>query len=601
MELPMHLSRPARVVSWLLQVAVAAILFQTLFFKFTGAEESRYIFRTLGLEPWGRIGSGVAELIAVVLLLCPRRVTVGAIVSLGVIGGAIVSHLTKLGIVVLDDGGLLFALAVAVFVGSAAILALRRREIPLVGHRFRPRHGPAVGNKTKILILGAGFGGVAAAIELEKTLARDQDVEVTLVNRENFFLFTPMLHEVAASDLDLTDIVSPLRTLLRRVNFFAGDVEYVDLERKRATLVHGSDGHSHEVRFDHLVVALGCETNFFDLPGLEERALTMKTLGDAIHLRNTVIARMEEADTECAAGVRGPLLTFVVAGGGFAGVETIGGLNDLVRESLRYYPNLTAGQVRTVLVHPRDLILPELGPELGAYAQRKLIAQGIEVRSNSRVASVDDAGVTLADGTFVPSRTVVWTAGTKPHPFLAGLACPKEKGRLVVNEFLEVPGHDGVWALGDCAVVPNPKTGKPHPPTAQHALRQGKVLAHNLEAAVRGGEKRAFAFSSLGQLAAIGRRTGVANVLGFKFSGFAAWFLWRTIYLSKLPRFEKKVRVALEWTLDLFFSKDIVQYQTVRDATRAPAISGTAATAGVVAPSAPRVRQTDHQTEPALH
>src|SRR4051794_3350197 len=191
------------------------------------------------------------------------------------------------------------------------------RMFKSTGRWFGATRGPAAGaKKTRILILGGGFGGVSVAMELEKSLARDADVEVTLVNRENFFLFTPMLHEVAASDLDLTDIVSPLRTLLRRVNFFAGDVESVDLERKRATLVHGSDGHGHEVRFDHLVVALGCETNFFDLPGLEERALTMKTLGDAIHLRNTVIARMEEADAECAAGVRGPLLTFVVAGGG---------------------------------------------------------------------------------------------------------------------------------------------------------------------------------------------------------------------------------------------------------------------------------------------
>src|SRR5437763_8746607 len=202
--------------------------------------------------------------------------------------------------------------------------------------------------KKRILILGGGFGGVYAALRLDKTLARDADVEVTLVNRENFFLFTPMLHEVAASDLYLTNIVNPIPQLLRRVKFFAGEVRRVDLDRRRVTLVHGSDAHPHEVPYDYLVLALGSQTNFYNLPGLEERALTMKTLGDAVHLRNRVIAAMEEADTECAAAVRGPLVTFVVAGGGFAGVETIGAVNDFVRAALRYYPNIRPDQVRMV-------------------------------------------------------------------------------------------------------------------------------------------------------------------------------------------------------------------------------------------------------------
>lgn len=200
--------------------------------------------------------------------------------------------------------------------------------------------------KTKILILGGGFGGVYAAMKLDKTLARDSGVEITLVNRDNFFLFTPMLHEVAASDLDFTNIVSPIRQLVRRVNFFAGGARHVDLERRRATLVHGGDGHAHEVSYDYLVIGLGCETNFYGLPGLEERALTMKTLGDAIHLRNRAIACLEEADTECAAAIRAPLVTFVVAGGGFAGVETVGALNDFVREAMRYYPHIREDQVR---------------------------------------------------------------------------------------------------------------------------------------------------------------------------------------------------------------------------------------------------------------
>ena len=426
--------------------------------------------------------------------------------------------------------------------------------------------------RKKILILGGGFGGVYAALRLDKTLARDPEIEVTLVNRDNFFLFTPMLHEVAASDLDLTNIVSPIRQLLKRITFFAGDVRSVDLDRRRVTLSHGSDGHEHEVCYDYLVLALGSETNFYDLPGLSERALTMKTLGDAIHLRNRAVACLEEADTECAAAVRAPLVTFVVAGGGFAGVETIGALNDFVRDALRYYPHIRDDQVRMVLVHSGPVILPELGEELGRYAQHKLTTQNIEVLTGVRVAGMTDEGVLLSDGSCVATRTMVWTAGTAPHMLLSSLPCAKEGGRLKVNEFLEVEGYENVWALGDCARVPDLRNaGKFHPPTAQHALRQGKVVANNVIAAVRGGKRRSFDFKTLGQLAAIGRRTGVARVFGLKFSGFVAWFLWRTIYLSKLPRFEKKLRVALDWTLDLFFSKDLVQFLTDRGGSRVAA------------------------------
>ena len=579
----MRRSRGRAPLSWALQLAAAVILFQTLFFKFTGAEESVYIFTTLGMEPWGRIGSGIAELIACVLLIVPRTVPLGAILAMGVMAGAIASHLTRLGIVVKDDGGLLFALAVIVFVCSAVVLWIRRRDIPVIGPRL-PGGGDverkgfdgcgtaggwgSTGTK-RVMILGGGFGGVYAALQLEKVLAKRHDIQVTLVNRDNFFLFTPMLHEVAASDLDLTNIVSPVRKLLRRVDFFEGDVERIDLHSKKVTLSHGSDHHHHDVPYDYLVIALGSITNFFNLPGLAERALTMKSLGDAIHLRNRMIAHLEEADTECAASIREPLMTFVVAGGGFAGVETVAGMNDFVREALPYYPHLGERDVRVVLVHPGEVILPELGEELGRYTQKKLQERKIEIRTRTRVTGVSDEGVQLSDGSFLKTRTLVWTAGTSPHPLLATLPCEKDKGRLRANEHLEVSGFPGVWALGDCTVVPDHRTGKPHPPTAQHALREGRVVASNVMAAIRGGPKKAFDFSSLGQLAAIGRRTGVARVLGFNFSGFTAWWLWRTIYLSKLPRFEKKLRVALDWTLDLFFSKDLVQFLT----ERAPSLS----------------------------
>ncbi len=421
--------------------------------------------------------------------------------------------------------------------------------------------------RTQIVILGGGFGGIYTAMHLEKQLAHEPNVDITLVNRENFFLFTPMLHEVAASDLDITHIVNPIRKLLHRANFFEGDVEYIDLPNQRVGVSHGYEPHPHELPYDHLVLALGSITNFFNLPGLEEHALTMKSLGDAIQVRNRMIANLEEASSECAVHGREPLLSVVVAGGGFAGAETIAGINDFLRESVEFYPNLSEEMLRIVLVHPGEIILPELGPKLGAYAQKKLAQRGVDIRTNTRVTGVTEHGVTLSDGSTIPSCTVIWTAGTSPNPLLAALPCTKERGRVIVNEYMEVPEWPGVWALGDCALVPDRKTGMPYPPTAQHALREGKVLAHNITATLRGGQKKPFIFTALGQLAAIGKRTGVANILGMNFSGFLAWWLWRTIYLSKLPRLEKKLRVMMDWTLDLVFSKDLVQFITLRAPT----------------------------------
>jgi NADH dehydrogenase len=408
----------------------------------------------------------------------------------------------------------------------------------------------------RVLILGGGFAGVYAALELEKVLARRTDVEVTLITRDNFFLFTPMLHEVAASDLELSTIVNPLRKLLRRVNTFVGTVEAIDLEKRRVQVSHGFDGHAHDLSYDQLVLALGSSTNFFGLPGVERCALTVKSLSDAVVLRNRLITHLEEANSECAAGVRQPLLTFVVAGGGFAGVETLGGINDFVREALRFYPNLSEEHLRMVLVTPDPLILPELGPKLGAYAQRKLAARGVEIITGTKVRGVENDVVVLSDGQTIQANTLLWAAGTVPNPLVAGLPIATRGGRALVNEYLEVPDWPGVWGLGDCALVPDPRSGGFHPPTAQHALREGRAVARNVAAAVLGGPKRPFRFTTLGRLAAIGRRTGVADVCGIQFSGFIAWWFWRTIYLSKLPRLEKKVRVSLDWTLDLWFAKD---------------------------------------------
>lgn len=417
---------------------------------------------------------------------------------------------------------------------------------------------------TQVVILGGGFGGMYAAMELERIFAGDAQVRVTVVNQDNFLLFTPMLHEVAASDLDLTHIVSASRKLLQGVEFVNGEVQSVDVQRREVVIVHGDEHSRLVLRYDHLVVALGSVTNFYNLPGLADGAFTMRTLGDALALRNRMIASMEEANVTVDAAQRERLLTFVVAGGGFAGVETIAAINDSARETRRYYPNLDESDIRMVLVHSGDRILPELSARLGSYALDKLTERGVEVRLRERVLSLSDRGVRLGDGSMLPARTLVWTAGTAPHPLLAMLPCAKERGRLVVDATLAVPGYAGLWSLGDCAVVPDLVRGGSCPPTAQHATRQGRLLAANIAAVIRGEPPRAFRFRMLGQLAALGRRSGVAQMFGLRFSGFVAWWLWRSVYLLKLPGFERKVRVALDWTLDLLFAKDLVKYPTDR-------------------------------------
>jgi len=277
----------------------------------------------------------------------------------------------------------------------------------------------------------------------------------------------------------------------------------------------------------------------------------MKSLPDAVRLRAQIIQHLEEAHTECSLNDRQALLTFVVAGGGFAGVETVAALNDFVREALRFYPNLREEMLRVVLVHPGAVILPELGESLGRYTQSVLAGRGVEILLNTRVTGVTTNLVSVTSSNSIPASTLVWTAGTVPNPLVSCLPCVKERGRVLVNEFLRVPNWPSVWVIGDCAFVPDiRKPGHSHPPTAQHAIREGQVVAHNIAAALRGRMPRPFSFKTIGLLASIGRRTGVARIFGFNFSGFFAWWLWRTIYLSKLPGLDKKLRVAFDWTLE---------------------------------------------------
>lgn len=419
--------------------------------------------------------------------------------------------------------------------------------------------------KTRIVILGGGFAGLRAAMHFDKRLARRTDVEVTLVSRENYTLYTPMLHEVASGDLYGGDIINPIRRILHHVHFVEADVRSIDCSSKTVHCTSGVENVELPFEYDHLLLALGSETNFFDLPGVSDWAVTIKSLADALLLRNRFIALLEQASVRPDLETRKRMLTFVTAGGGFAGAETTGAMNDYVRDALSLYPELTEDMVRVVVVHPSDVLLPELGEELGRYAEKKLRERKVEVIKGAKVKSYDGATVVLDNGMEIPAQTLLWTAGVKPSPVVEPLPCKKEKGRVLVNEFLAVPNFPGMWAAGDSAAVPDVKTGKLFPPTAQHGLREALQAAKNIEATILGKPLKPFVYKTQGQLATIGRHTGVAMIFGFKFSGFMAWWMWRTIYLAKLPRWPKKLRVMMDWTLDLLFGREFEQTITLRD------------------------------------
>lgn len=419
-------------------------------------------------------------------------------------------------------------------------------------------------DKTRIVIAGGGFAGLYAAKEFERALARRSDIEVTLISRENFILFTPMLHEVAAGDLSPGDIVNPLRRILRRVKVVVAEVQAIDLATRRIRCSNALQNVELSLEFDHLLLALGAESNFFDTPGARESAVTMKNLADAALLRNRMVALLEEASLHNDEATQRELLTFVTAGGGFSGAETAGAINDFLRETARFYPAVKPEMIRTILVHGGEYLLPELGDELGRYAERKLSKRGVVVITKALVKSYDGSVVELNNGSSISAATMIWTAGAKPSPIVDQLPCPKERGRILTDDCLAVPRVDGLWAAGDCAAVPD-GTGKFYPPTAQHGMRAAVVAARNITRATTNEPLEPFRYKTIGMLASLGHHTGVAKFCGIKFSGFIAWWMWRSVYLAKLPGLAKKLRVAMDWTLDLFFGCEIEQTITARD------------------------------------
>ena len=416
-----------------------------------------------------------------------------------------------------------------------------------------------------IVILGGGFAGMTTAQNLEELFGPDRSVAFTLVSETNALLFTPMLAEVAGSSLEPSHISTPLRTSLRRTQVIRGRVSKVDLEGRRIQVtVEG--GGVRELVYDHVVFALGAVSNYLGLKNVQELAFDFKSLLDAIRIRNRVIDMFEQADRETDPELRREKLTFVIAGGGFAGVELAGALNDFSRGILADYPNISSKDLQIVLVHARDRILPELSESLARYAQESMAMRGVMFRLNCRLNDCRPGSVILSDGE-IRARTLVWTAGTAPNQLLRTLPIETDRrGAVVVDSTMALPGHPGLWALGDCAALKDGKTGNPCPPTAQFALREARVLARNIRAVLRNHAAEPFHFDSLGALCVVGHHTACAELTvpfargkSIRFRGLLAWLLWRGIYLGKLPGLERKIRVLSDWLIELFFPRDIVQ------------------------------------------
>ncbi len=456
-------------------------------------------------------------------------------------------------------GWVLFGAALGLFtqvLKDIALWWLGPEAAPVPRADIRPKH---------VLILGGGFAGMATAENLEKKFGADRSVKFTLISETNALLFTPMLSEVAGSSLEPTHISSPLRTSLRRTDVVRGKVAQIDLENRRVAVSRGSQ--VEELRYDHLVIGLGAVSNYLGLSNVQRLAFDFKSLLDAIRIRNHVIDMFEQASHEMDSAKREAMLTFVIAGGGFAGVELAGSLNDFARGILADYPKLRREEVHVILVHSRERILPELSEPLANYALQRMTERGVTFKLNARLADAEPGRVTLKPDEEIPAKTLVWTAGTTPNPVLKTLPAAKDKrGAIVVDSTLAVPDYPGVWAIGDCASVTDAKNGKPCPPTAQFALREARTLAGNIHAACHNAPLTPFHFDSLGALCVIGHQTACAELTipfvrekSVRFSGFIAWLMWRAIYLGKLPGLERKVRVLTDWLIELFFPRDIVQ------------------------------------------
>ena len=434
-----------------------------------------------------------------------------------------------------------------------------------------------VKNKKKIVILGSGFAAVECARQLEAEFGKDPGIELVMIGEDNFLLFTPMLPQVASGMIETRHIVFPIRTICKKTKFYEGRIKNIDPYGKLVTIWGTGDKRSISIHYDFLVVALGSETNFFGMADVEKNAYTMKTLNDAVMLRNRVIDMFEQAENETNPILRKSFLNFVVVGGGFAGIETAGELMDLLLDARKYYPTIHKEDLKVIVLEAMGEILPGFNKKLADFAKKKLIERGIDIQLKKAVTSFDGNEVTIKTLDETPkdsidqsevesiiTKTLIWTAGVTPVNTIKRSMFKTEKGKIVINNFLEVPKFPGVFAIGDCALFVDPITNRPFPPTAQIAEAQAKMAAKNLISLIQNSEQEKFVYHSKGQMAIIGKRSGIATFLGVNISGFVAWLIWRNVYLSKIPTFDKKTRVFLDWIIDLFFDRDISRLKLMK-------------------------------------
>jgi len=437
-----------------------------------------------------------------------------------------------------------------------------------------------VRNKKKIVILGGGFAGVECTRQLEKEFGNNSEIELVMVSEDNFLLFTPMLPQVASGMIETRHIVLPIRTICKKTKFYESRIKNIDPYGKIVTLWGTSDKRSISLHYDFLVVALGSETNFFGMADVEKNAYTMKTLNDAVMLRNRVIDMLEQAENETNPILRKSFLNFVVAGGGFAGIETAGELMDLLLDARKYYPSIHKEDLRVIVIEALPMILPGFNEKLAGFAKEKMTDRGIDIRLKTAITSFDGNEVTTKNlvqnpkdsvgepiTDVVRTKTLIWTAGVTPVNTIKRSMFKTEKGKVVVNDYLEVSDFPGVFAIGDCALYLDPETQRPLPPTAQIAEAQAKIAAKNLISLIKNSTKEKFVYHSKGQMAIIGKRSGIATFLGMNISGFWAWLIWRNVYLSKITTFDKKTRVFLDWVIDLFFDRDISRLKLMKRET----------------------------------
>ncbi|QDU63046.1 NADH dehydrogenase-like protein [Planctomycetes bacterium Pan216] len=423
----------------------------------------------------------------------------------------------------------------------------------------------------RVVILGGGFAGVYTAMYLERALPksmRDQ-VEISLVSRENYIVFQPLLPEVVSGSIELLHAISPIRRLVRQTRLYSREIQNIDLDEKTIHLFPGCRPQTATIRYDHLVIGLGTQLDYSRVPGMREHSIPFRYLGDALRLRNHLVNTLEEADNETDPENRRELLTFVVAGGGFSGVECIAEMNDLLRSAIKAYRNIQEDDLTFILLQSGDRILPEMEEDLAGFAHRILQNRGVEIRLRTRMTAVTATSALSrakdSDQTeAIPTRTVVATVPSGPHPLLAELDCEKRRGRIAVDRQLRLLHREGVWAVGDCAFIPttdryDDESDPGSPPTAQHALRQAKTCAQNIAASLQGKELKTFSFAGLGKLGSLGRMSAVASVMGVKVSGVLAWILWRAIYVSKMPGLDRKIRVLFDWLLDWMLPRDIAE------------------------------------------